>query len=140
MCDLDAGAGDRRENMPDECEAVYEALVLGTRDYIRKCGFQKVLIGLSGGIDSSLTAAIAVDAVGRENVTGVGMPGPYSSEGSVTDAREMAGRLGIRFEMASIRDVYNGFIQELSPLFAGRAPDVTEENLQSRLRGVTLMA
>jgi len=140
LFDADAGTGEIHEDFTDECEAVYQALVLGTRDYMRKCGFSRVLIGLSGGIDSSLTAAIAVEAVGRENVTGVGMPGPYSSEGSVTDAREMAGRLGIRFEMASIRDVYNGFIQELSPLFAGRAPDVTEENLQSRLRGVTLMA
>ena len=73
--------------------------MLGCRDYVRKCGFSKVLIGLSGGIDSSLTAAIAVDAVGRENVTGVGMPGPYSSEGSVADARQMAERLGIRFEL-----------------------------------------
>ncbi len=94
----------------------------------------------SGGIDSSLTAAVAVEAVGRENVTGVGMPGPCSSEHSVTDAREMAERFGIRFEMVSIRGVYDGFLDELSPLFTGRAPDVTEENLQSRLRGVTLMA
>jgi NAD+ synthase (glutamine-hydrolysing) len=114
--------------------------VLGTRDYMRKCGFSRVLIGLSGGIDSSLTAAIAVDAVGRENVTGVGMPGPYSSEGSVDDAREMAARLGIRFEIVPIAGVYDRFIRELEPVFAGRAPDVTEENLQSRLRGVTLMA
>jgi NAD+ synthase/NAD+ synthase (glutamine-hydrolysing) len=138
--DIEAGTGDRHENLADECEAVYQALVLGTRDYIRKCGFSKVLIGLSGGIDSSLTAAIAVEAVGRENVTGVGMPGPYSSEGSVTDAREMAVRLGIRFELVSISTVYDRFLGELSPLFNGRAPDVTEENLQSRLRGVTLMA
>ena len=78
--------------------------MLGTRDYIRKCGFERVLIGLSGGIDSSLTAAIAVDAVGSENVTGVGMPGPYSSEHSVTDARALAQNLGIRFEMIPIRD------------------------------------
>ncbi|MBV8841593.1 MAG: NAD+ synthase [Bryobacterales bacterium] len=138
--DLDEGTGDRHEDFADECEAIYQALVLGTRDYIRKCGFSKVLIGLSGGIDSSLTAAIAVEAVGKENVTGVGMPGPYSSEGSVTDAREMASRLGIRFEVVSISGVYGRFAGELAPLFAGRAPDVTEENLQSRLRGVTLMA
>ena len=94
--------GDHNDNLADECEAVYEALVLGTRDYIHKCGFRKVLIGLSGGIDSSITAAIAVDAVGRENVTGVGMPGPYSSDHSVSDAREMAERLGIRFDIVSI--------------------------------------
>jgi NAD+ synthase (glutamine-hydrolysing) len=140
LADLDTSTGDIHENFSDECEAVYQALVLGTRDYIRKCGFSKVLIGLSGGIDSSLTAAIAVEAVGKENVTGVGMPGPYSSDHSVTDAREMAARLGIRFEIVSISGVYHRFLEELAPLFTGRAADVTEENLQSRLRGVTLMA
>ncbi len=88
LVDLDTGTGDLHDNLPDECEAVYEALVLGTRDYIHKCGLPTCLIGLSGGIDSSLVAAIAVDAVGTENVTGVGMPGPYSSEHSVTDARD----------------------------------------------------
>ncbi|HML17781.1 MAG TPA: NAD+ synthase [Bryobacteraceae bacterium] len=140
LLDLDSGIGDRHEDFTDECEAVYQALVLGTRDYIRKCGFSRVLIGLSGGIDSSLTAAIAVEAVGRENVTGVGMPGPYSSEYSVVDAREMAETLGIRFEIIPITGVYDRFMTELAPVFAGRGPDVTEENLQSRLRGVTLMA
>jgi NAD+ synthase (glutamine-hydrolysing) len=144
IADIDAGHLDndseRHEDFTDECEAVYQALVLGTRDYMRKCGFSRVLIGLSGGIDSSLTAAIAVEAVGKENVTGVGMPGPYSSDGSVTDAREMAERLGIRFEIVKISDVYEGFLKELTPVFAGRKADVTEENLQSRLRGVTLMA
>jgi NAD+ synthase (glutamine-hydrolysing) len=140
LVDTDAATGDRHEDFADECEAVYQALVVGTRDYIRKCGFSPVLIGLSGGIDSSLTAAIAVEAVGKENVTGVGMPGPYSSDHSVIDAREMAERLGIRFEIIPISGVYEGFIRELAPVFAGRAADVTEENLQSRLRGVTLMA
>ncbi len=128
------------DDFQDECEATYQALVLGTRDYMRKCGFRKALIGLSGGIDSALTAVIAVDAVGKENVTGVGMPGPYSSEHSVTDAREMAERLGIKFELIPISNAYEKFIDELAPAFAGRAQDVTEENLQSRLRGVTLMA
>ena len=113
---------------------------MGTRDYIRKCGFSKVLIGLSGGIDSALTAVIAVDAVGKENVTGVGMPGPYSSESSITDAREMAEKLNIRFEIVSISGACERFEQELAPLFQGTPPGVTEENLQSRLRGVTLMA
>lgn len=140
LADIGAGAGDLHQDFPDECEAAYQALVMGTRDYIRKCGFSRVLIGLSGGIDSSLTAAIAVEAVGKENVTGVGMPGPYSSDHSVLDAREMAARLGIRFEIVSISGVYQDFVSELAPLFAGRAADVTEENLQSRLRGVTLMA
>ena len=140
IADTVEGTGEIHEDFTDECEAVYQALVLGTRDYMRKCGFSRVLIGLCGGIDSSLTAAIAVEAVGRENVTGVGMPGPYSSEGSVTDAREMAERLGIAFEIVSIRAVYERFNGEIAPLFAGYGPDVTEENLQSRLRGMTLMA
>jgi NAD+ synthase (glutamine-hydrolysing) len=144
LADLDAGTGDRNQNFTDECEAVYEALVMGTRDYIRKCGFARVLIGLSGGIDSSLTAAVALEAVGKDNVTGVAMPGPYSSDHSLRDAREMAARLGIRFEVVSITSVYEGFLKELAPLFGGTAggtaEGVTEENLQSRLRGVTLMA
>jgi NAD+ synthase (glutamine-hydrolysing) len=140
IADLDAGTGDRNQNFTDECEAVYEALVTGTRDYIRKCGFARVLIGLSGGIDSSLTAAVAVEAVGKENVTGVAMPGPYSSEHSLTDAREMAARLGVRFEVVTITNVYEGFLKELTPLFDAAGEGVTEENLQSRLRGVTLMA
>jgi len=140
VVDTESGIGDQRRNLPDECEAVYEALVLGTRDYIRKCGFQRVLLGLSGGVDSSLTAAIAADAVGAENVVGVGMPGPFSSEGSVRDARDLAQNLGIRFELAPITPVYDQFLQVLDPLFRGMPQDVTEENLQARLRGVTLMA
>lgn len=140
IVDIDTGNGIHHENLSDECEAVYQALVLGTRDYIHKCGFKRVLIGLSGGIDSSLVAAIAADAVGAENVIGVGMPGPYSSDHSLTDAREMAKNLGIRFEVSPIKDAYNAFTKTLDPLFAGVPSDVTEENLQSRLRGVTLMA
>jgi len=137
--------GERHDNYPDECDAVYQALAMGTRDYIRKCGFERVIIGLSGGIDSALTAAIAVDAVGKENVIGVGMPGPYSSEGSVTDARTLAHNLGIRFEIIPIKNQYGAFLNVLEPLFDGSATPagpvgVTEENLQSRLRGVTLMA
>ncbi len=132
--------GDHHANLADENEAVYDALVMGTRDYIGKCGFQKVLIGLSGGIDSSITAAIAVDAVGAANVIGVSMPGPYSSDHSLTDAREMAQSLGIRYEVSPITEVCAVFEKVLQPLFAGYAIDVTEENLQSRLRGVTLMA
>jgi NAD+ synthase (glutamine-hydrolysing) len=140
LVDTDARTGDTHDNFAEECEAVYEALVLGTRDYIRKCGFRRVLIGLSGGIDSSLTAAIAVDAVGRENVIGVGMPGPYSSDHSVKDAHELAINLGIGWELISITGPYERFLDTLDPLFAGLNADVTEENLQSRLRGVTLMA
>jgi NAD+ synthase/NAD+ synthase (glutamine-hydrolysing) len=140
LVDTKTLAGEHHESYPDECDAAYQALVLGTRDYIRKCGFERVIIGLSGGIDSSLTAAIAVDAVGKENVLGVGMPGPYSSGHSVTDARDMARNLGIRFELIPIRDQYQAFLGVLNPLFHDGAVGVTEENLQSRLRGVTLMA
>ena len=138
--DLDTSEGDCRESHPDEREAAYEALVLGTGDYLRKCGFSKALLGLSGGIDSSLTAAVAVEAVGKENVIGVGMPGPFSSEGSVTDARSMAGRLGIRFELISITGVYEAYLKALDPVFGGAGHDVTEENIQARARGATLMA
>jgi NAD+ synthase/NAD+ synthase (glutamine-hydrolysing) len=124
----------------DECEAVYEALVMGTRDYIHKCGFERVIIGLSGGIDSSLTAAIAVESVGAKNVLGVGMPGPYSSDHSLNDARILANNLGVRFEVCSITAAYETMLETLAPLFAGLPAGVTEENIQSRLRGMTLMA
>jgi NAD+ synthase/NAD+ synthase (glutamine-hydrolysing) len=144
MVDTGTLTGDHHANYPDECDAVYQALAMGTRDYIRKCGFERVIIGLSGGIDSALTAAIAVDAVGKENVIGVGMPGPYSSEHSVTDARDLARNLGIRFELIPIKNQYGAFLNVLEPLFDGEHINspigVTEENLQSRLRGVTLMA
>jgi NAD+ synthase (glutamine-hydrolysing) len=119
----------------DECEAVYDALVMGTRDYVRKCGFSKALIGLSGGIDSSLVACIAVDALGKENVTGISMPGPHSSEHSVTDAFQLAKNLGIACISAPITAAYERVVQD-RPEFTG----VTLENLQSRLRGVTMMA
>jgi NAD+ synthase (glutamine-hydrolysing) len=140
LMDTEALTGDRHDTHPDECDAVYQALVMGTRDYIRKCSFERVIIGLSGGIDSALTAAIAVDAVGKENVIGVGMPGPYSSGHSVTDARALARNLGIRFELIPIKNQYGAFLDVLEPLFEGSTIGVTEENLQSRLRGVTLMA
>jgi NAD+ synthase (glutamine-hydrolysing) len=138
--DLETGIGEVKTSHPRELDAAYDALVMGTRDYFTKCGFGKALIGLSGGIDSSLVACIAVDAVGRENVIGVGMPGPYSSDHSVKDARAMAEALGIRFELISIKSPYEAMLQNLDPVFAGFARDVTEENLQARLRGMTLMA
>ena len=138
--DTETGHGDVRQQTQDECEAVYEALVLGTRDYVRKCGFQTALVGLSGGVDSSVTVAIAVDALGEGNVLGVGMPGPYSSEASVTDARHLAEKLGIRFEMISINDAYQAVTNTLARVFADLPRDTTEENLQARLRGDILMA
>ena len=140
VLDLDTCEGDIHETLPDEREAAYEALVLGTRDYLQTCGFRRVLVGLSGGIDSSLTAVIAADAVGRDNVVGVAMPGPYSSEGSITDARALAEGLGLRFEIIPITPVFEAFLTTLDPVFAGAPRDVTEENLQARLRGATLMA
>ena len=123
-----------------ELKATWDGLVLGTRDYVRKCGFGKALVGLSGGIDSALVAAIAVEALGAENVMGVGMPSEFSSEGSKDDARELAGRLGIRFEMLAIHDGFEAVMGTLEPLFAGTQFGLAEENVQSRLRGVLLMA
>jgi NAD+ synthase (glutamine-hydrolysing) len=123
----------------DEASA-YAALVLGTRDYVHKCGFARAIVGLSGGIDSALTASIAADALGTENVIGVGMPGPYSSPGSIDDARQLAKNLGVRFELLSINDIYEACSKTLAPVFAGLHPDVTEENIQSRGRGMVLMA
>jgi NAD+ synthase/NAD+ synthase (glutamine-hydrolysing) len=132
--------GEMHEQIPGDEGSAYSALVLGTRDYIRKCGFSKAIVGLSGGIDSALTAAIAADAVGPENVIGVGMPGPYSSQGSIEDARILASNLGIRFELISINPAYEAYREMLKPVFAGLKEDVTEENLQSRTRGMLLMA
>jgi NAD+ synthetase len=119
--------------------SVYAALVLGTRDYVRKCGFDRVLVGLSGGIDSALTAAIAADALGNQNVTGVGMPGPYSSSGSIDDARALAANLGIRFELIRITEIFDAYRKAMKAVFAGREEDVTEENIQARIRGALLM-
>ena len=132
--------GEMHEQTAGDEASVYSALVLGTRDYIQKCGFKKAIIGLSGGIDSALTAVIAADAVGTENVIGVGMPGPYSSQGSIDDARALAKNLGIRFELLPINAAYKAYRETLADVFAGLKEDVTEENLQSRARGMILMA
>jgi NAD+ synthase/NAD+ synthase (glutamine-hydrolysing) len=138
--DSETMQGDMHEQTTVGDPSAYAALVLGTRDYVRKCGFGKVVIGLSGGIDSALTAAIAVDALGKENVTGVAMPSPYSSEHSMKDARELACKLGIRFEVVAIGAIFDGYRKALAPLFAGLPEDVAEENIQSRIRGNILMA
>jgi NAD+ synthase (glutamine-hydrolysing) len=124
----------------DDIAATWDALVLGTRDYVRKCGFTKALVGLSGGIDSALVAAIAVEALGAENVIGVGMPTEYSSLGSIDDARKLAKNLRVRFELLPIHDVFAEFQTVLQPLFSGTPFGLAEENLQPRIRGTLLMA
>jgi NAD+ synthase (glutamine-hydrolysing) len=134
------GEGDIRPIIEDELDAAFRALVLGTRDYVRKCGFKKVVVGLSGGVDSALVASIAVEALGKENVLGAGMPGPYSSEGSVRDARQLAANLGVEFVVLPISDTFNCYRKTLAPVLAGRPEDATEENIQARIRGNLLMA
>ena len=138
--DSETLTGDMHPQIEGEEASAYEALVLGTRDYVHKCGFQRAIIGLSGGIDSALTASIATDALGPENVIGVGMPGPYSSPGSIDDARELAKNLRIRFELLSIQAIYEAARTTLAPVFAAMPQDVTEENIQARARGLLLMA
>ena len=124
----------------ERVEEVFRALVLGTRDYVRKNGFARVVIGLSGGIDSSLVAAIAVEALGRENVAGVGMPSPYSSAGTRRDAQRVAKNLGIEYLSIPITPILRAYKRALARAFKGLKEDVTEENLQARIRGNLLMA
>jgi NAD+ synthase (glutamine-hydrolysing) len=131
----------KREMKPlDRLAEIYSALVLGTGDYVRKNGFNTVLIGLSGGIDSALTAAIAVDALGKKRVVGVAMPSQYSSKESLEDAKHLAKNLGIRFLTVPITEVFHAYLKALSPSFRGVKPNVTEENIQARVRGNILMA
>jgi NAD+ synthase (glutamine-hydrolysing) len=126
--------------VPEGLAEIYGALVLGTRDYVRKNGFKGVVIGLSGGIDSSLTAAIAVDALGPENVVGVSLPSRYSSSGSRSDAQQLAENLGIRFMIIPIDEIFTSYLRTLAGAFEGVQPDVTEENIQARIRGNVWMA
>ena len=134
------GASGHLRPEPEKSEEVYEALVLGLRDYLGKNGFTDVVIGLSGGIDSALTALIAVDAIGAEQVHGVAMPSRYSSVGSVADARALAENLGVELLELPIEQAFEAFETTLAPVFEGREPNVTEENLQARVRGTLLMA
>jgi NAD+ synthase (glutamine-hydrolysing) len=140
LFDTATGAGDIRPQPTDELEVVHKALACGTRDYVRKCGFRKVVVGLSGGIDSAVVACIAAAALGPENVLGVSMPGPYSSEGSLTDAKKVATSLGIHYLVLPIGDIFRSYRGTLQPAFEGRPEDVAEENLQARIRGNLLMA
>ena len=140
LFDTEALTGELHLQPTTEIDLVLQALICGTRDYVCKSGFRAVVVGLSGGIDSSVVAAIAVAALGRENVLGVSMPGPYSSEGSRTDARQLAENLGIEFLTIPITDVFQSYRTALAGAFHGRPEDVTEENLQARVRGNYLMA
>ena len=128
------------EPFASDLDRVYDALVVGTRDYVHKNGFTDVVIGLSGGIDSSIVAAIAVDALGADHVHGVAMPSRFSSQGSLDDAEKLANALGIDHRVVSIEPAFGSYLEMLAPSFTGRDPDLTEENLQSRVRGMTLMA
>ena len=141
VVDVEPGSSisGRVEPALEPVREVYEALVLGTRDYVRKNGFADVLISLSGGVDSSLVAAIAVDALGAEHVKGVMLPSRYSSEGSVADAIALTDRLGMRTYTVPIEPAQAAFEKMLAPVFEGRAPDVAEENLQARIRGNAVM-
>ncbi len=138
--DLSAAAAAIRPSEENEDIAVYDALVLGTRDYVRKCGFSRAIVGLSGGIDSALVATIAAEALGAENVLGAGMPSQYSSQGSIDDARQLTQNLGIQWELIPIDDIFQQQLKALRPLLNSYPPDITEENLQSRIRGTLLMA
>ncbi|MEO0106225.1 MAG: NAD+ synthase [candidate division WOR-3 bacterium] len=139
---IDTSAKGKIENYTplENIESVYNALVLGVYDYLRKCGFKKVVIGLSGGIDSAVVACIATAAIGKENVLGVTMPGPFSSKGSLEDSKKLAENLGIKFEIISITNVYDSYLETLKDTFANKEFDITEENIQARIRGNILMA
>ena len=136
----DQGTAVLRDVAASDEDAAYRALVLGLGDYAGKCGFSSVVVGLSGGIDSAVTACLAAAAVGPDHVLGVTMPSRYSSAGSVTDAEELARNLGIRFETIQIDAIFQSYLDALAPVFGDRPPDLAEENLQARVRGAALMA
>ena len=140
VADCLADAPALPEFVEDAPEALYRALVLGLRDYVTKCGFSSVCLGLSGGIDSALTAAIACDALGADHVRGLTMPAPYSSRGSIDDSFALAKHLGMRCDEVGISGAFEAIKQTMAPIFAGLQEDVTEENMQARIRGLLLMA
>ncbi len=139
MVDTDATGIESEYEPADEVASVHDALVLGIRDYLGKCGFTSAVVGLSGGIDSSVTCALAVAALGPENVLGLGMPSHFSSEGSVADARALAGNLGISFELVPIADIHERYLTDMGDLLPPPS-GVAEENIQARIRGTILMA
>ncbi len=138
--DTEGQQNDIHPTPNSEAEEIYLGLCMGIRDYVQKCGFKKVLVGLSGGIDSSLVAALAADALGPINVLGVGMPGPYSSSGSIRDAEALAQNLGIEFQVIPITPIFESYLHTLDSTFGDAPRDVTEENIQARIRGNILMA
>ena len=140
VVEVDGQTPATKPNWPAKEEQLFRALSLGIRDYVHKCGFKSVVLGLSGGIDSALTAVLAVDALGADKVMGVSMPARYSSRGSLTDAEVLAKNLGIRYEVIPIESAFKAVEGQLANVFAGTKPNEAEENIQSRLRGVTLMA
>jgi NAD+ synthetase len=133
-------AESRVREFPPREQQLFTALSLGIRDYVHKCGFKSAIVGLSGGIDSALVGVLAADALGKDRVTGVSMPARYSSKGSLSDAKALAKNLGIRYEVLPIEPVFQSVEKQLTKVFSGMKPDEAEENVQSRLRGVTLMA
>jgi NAD+ synthase (glutamine-hydrolysing) len=136
----DQKGGSFKHYTQDDMQSLYQSLVLGIRDYFRKSGFSRAIIGLSGGIDSAVTACLAVAALGKENVMGISMPSVYSSAGSVDDSRSLAHNIDIDFKVISIADIFSAYLGTLNEHFAGKEPDVTEENIQARIRGNILMA
>ncbi len=140
VVDLDKAKGDVRPTPVCDEEEIFRALVMGVRDYLNKCGYHKAVVGLSGGIDSAVVAAIAVEALGAEQVMGISMPSPYTASQSISDAERLAANLGISFSGVPINELFEQYKKSLSPLFPGKAEDVTEENIQARIRGNILMA
>ena len=140
VCDTSGSSCELHAADCDQISEVIGALTLGLRDYARKCSFKQAVVGLSGGVDSALTACLAVLALGAENVLGVAMPGPFNAPESLADARELASRLGIDFEVISIEELFSTALRSLKPIFGDLPHDFTEENLQARLRGMVLMS
>jgi len=140
VSDLETGDGDLGSDVESDEEVLIKALSLSLYDYMRRCGFKKAVLGLSGGVDSAVTAAIAARAIGRENVLGVIMPSPYTSRESILDATQLAENLGIELLTIPIEGLFKGYLETLAPVFVGLKPDTTEENIQARIRGNLLMA